>query len=102
MRFRNRSQHAFGVGQIEIPHPLPQFGIGQAVMLFRRRLNRLAEEMQLLGEDRQLARVRAAQLAVDADDDRPGRNCLASSQFCFADLLLADEQLNVARSSPGC
>ncbi len=66
------------------------------MVLLRRRFDRLAEEMQFLGENRQLARVRAAQPAVDADDvaqvELPGQ-----LERLFADLFLADEQLDVAR-----
>ena len=86
VRRRNRSQHAFGVDQVEIPHPLPQFGIGQALVLVRRRLDRLGEEVQLLGEDRQLAGLGAPQLAVDADDvaqvEALGQ-CPVRSPTCF-------------------
>ena len=32
-------QHAVGVDQVEVPHPLPQLGIGQPVVLVRRRLD---------------------------------------------------------------
>ena len=38
VRSRNRSQHAFAVRQVEIAHPLPQLGVVQAAVLFRRRL----------------------------------------------------------------
>ena len=60
-------QHALGVCQIEIAHPLPQLGVGQAVVFFRRRFERLGKKMEPFGEDRQLARLGALQLAVDAD-----------------------------------
>ena len=87
--------HAFAVRQVEIPQPLAQLGVGEAVMLFRRRGQALRENREPLGEDRKLARLRAAQLAVDADDVAQVE---ALGQLpIVAHLLLADEELNLAR-----
>ena len=94
-------EHALAVRQIEIPHPLPQFGVGQARVLFRRRRDALGQEVQLLGKDRQLAGLRIGELAIDADDvaevetarpepsfrRRPGP-CRRAAECC--------------RSNPGC
>ena len=49
--------------------------------------------MQLLGEDRQLAGLRAAQLAIDADDVAQVEE-LGQSPVLLADLRLADEKLD--------
>jgi hypothetical protein len=48
-------QHAVGVDQVEIPHPLSKLGVGQALVLFRRRGERFAKELQVFDENRQLA-----------------------------------------------
>ena len=63
-------------------------------MLLRRGGDALGEEVQLLGEDRQLARLRAPQLAVDADDVAQVE--ALGELPVVADLLLADEELNLA------
>ena len=95
VRLQEPRQHAFGVDQVEIAHPLPQFGIGQAVVLFGRRLERLGEKMQLLGEDRQLAGLGALQLAIDADQVAQVE-ALGQGPVLVADLAAADEQLDLA------
>ena len=65
-------------------------------MLLRRRLDRLAHEMQLLGENGQLARVRKRQLSVNAHDvtqvEQPSQ-----LEVRIANLLLADEDLDITR-----
>ena len=60
--------HAFAVNQVEVAHPLPQPRIGQPLVLLRRRLQRLAEKVQVTDENGQLAGLRAGQLAVAADE----------------------------------
>src|SRR5262245_41207313 len=60
--------YAFAVGEIEIAEPLTQLGIGEPVMLFRRRGEALGKDREPLGKYGKLARFRAAELAVDADD----------------------------------
>ena len=95
MRFEKPRQHAFAVGQVEIPHPLPQLGIGQAVMLFRRRLRAI-----LVRKCSCSAKIVSSpvfvrlQLAVDADDVAQ----VEALGQCpvVADLLLADEELDLA------
>ena len=94
VRRRNRS-HAFGVDQVEVAHPLPQLGIGQALVLLRRRLDALGEEMEVRGEDGQLADVRPLQLAVDADQVAQ-IELLGKLPVLFADLVHADGDLNPA------
>ena len=94
VRLQEPRQHAVAVGQVEIPHPLPQLGVGEAVVLFGRRGEALREEVQLLGEDRQLAGLRAAQLAIDADDVAQVE--ALGQRPVVADLLLADEELDLA------
>ena len=88
-------QHAVGVDQVEIAHPLPQLGIGQALVLFRRRGNRLGQELQVLGEDRQLALHGPLQLAVDADDVAQ-IEALGQGEVLLAHLVLADHHLDRA------
>ena len=95
VRRKKRLQHAVGVDQIEIPHPLPQLGIGQALVLLRRRGDRLGEELQVLGEDRQLARLGPLQLAVDADDVAQVE-ALGQGEVLVAHLALADHHLDRA------
>ena len=89
-------EHPLAVDQVQVPHALAQLGVAEPLVLGRRGLDRFAQEMEVLDEDRQLAGPRPLQLAVGADDvaqveaprQRPVR---------LADLLLADEQLDVAR-----
>ncbi len=66
--------HALGVDQVEVAHPLPQLGIGQALVLGRRRLDRLGEEVQVGGEDRQLARLGVGSARRRRRRCRPGRS----------------------------
>ena len=56
---------------------------------------RLGEKVQLLGEDRQLAGLRALQLAVDADHVAQVE-ALGQRPVVLADLAAADEELNLA------
>ena len=87
--------HPLAVDQVEIPHPLLEVGIDEAVELVGGRLQRLREELEARGEDRHLAGLRLAEPAVDADevaeveavDDLPGLG---------ADLLLAEHDLDPA------
>jgi hypothetical protein len=55
-----------GIDQVEVPHPLPQLGVGQSVMLSGGGSIALHRKCSF-GEDRQLARVGPPQLAVHAD-----------------------------------
>ena len=63
-------------------------------MLFRRGGQALREHREPLGEDRELAGLRAAQLAVDADDVAQVE--ALGERPVVADLLLTDEELNLA------
>ena len=86
-------QHPFAIGQVQVPHPLTQFGIGQAVMLLGGRFDGFAEKMQPLGKDRQLAGRVRLQLSVHADDvsevDAPHE-----LPIIFSDLIAAGEDLD--------
>src|SRR5688572_9328336 len=66
------------------------------MMLFRRRLTRLAEEIQFFGKDRQLACFRATQLTIHANDVTQ-IELIRELPILLANLALADEQLNAAR-----
>ena len=86
---------AVAIHQIEVPHAMAELGIGEAVMLFGRRGEALGEDREVLGEDRELAGFGAAELAVDADDVAQVE---ALGEWpIVADLLLADEELDLAR-----
>ena len=54
--------------QIEVAHPLAEFGIDQTVKFVRGGFERLGEEGEPGGEDRHLAGFGMAEPAVDADD----------------------------------
>ncbi len=88
--------NALAVDQIDIAHPLPHLGIGQPLVLCRRRLQRFAEEVQRFGEDRQFAGPRAAQFAVDADQIAQVET-LRQGPTLLADLPLAEQYLQLAR-----
>ncbi len=74
---------------------MSQFGIRQAMMLLRRRGQALGEHGDLAGKDRKLARLRAAQLAVDANDVAQIK--ALHQRPIISNLLLSDEKLNLAR-----
>ena len=87
--------NALAMNQIEVPHSLPQFRIDQTVVFVGGRGQRLSEKLEVRDEHRQLAGLRPAEPAVDADqvaeveavDDLPDLG---------ADLLLAEHQLDAA------
>jgi len=88
-------QHAFGVDQVQVTHALAQLGIDQPLVLEGRGLDRLGQEVELLGEDAQLARLRVPQLAVDTDDVAQVET-LGQGPVLGPDLRLADEHLDSA------
>src|SRR5580698_10897387 len=53
--------------QVEIPLPVADFNVFEAMKLFRQRQQDLRKERQLLGVDTQLARPCAEKIAFDAD-----------------------------------
>src|SRR3990172_2781994 len=83
----------FAVGQVEVSHPLAEFGIGQAVVFFGWRGQRFGEQMDLLGEDGEFAGHGAAELAVDADDVAQVK--ALDELPIVSDLLLSDEELDL-------
>src|SRR5262245_44103611 len=87
-------QHAVAIGQIEIPPPLAQLRIGEAGVLFGWRGNALGQEIQLLSKDRQLARFRIGQLAIDTNDVAQVK-ILGELPALVSDLRLANEELNI-------
>ncbi len=87
-------QHAFAVDQVQVPHPLSQFRVGQAMVFLGGRLQGFAQEMQGIGEDRQLTGARAAQLAIDTNQV-PQVDAVGQLPPAFAHLLLTDEQLDL-------
>ena len=86
---------AVGMDQVEIAHPLPQLGVGQALVLFRRGFDALGEEVDVGGEDGQLAHLGAAQLAVDADQVAQVE-LLGQFPVLLAHLLHADRHLDAS------
>ena len=86
---------AVGMDQIEVAHPLPQFGVGQALVLFRRRFDALGEEVDVGGKDGQLAHLGAAQLAIDADQVAQVE-LLGQFPVLLAHLLHADRHLDAS------
>ena len=80
-------QHAFAVDQIEIPQPLPQLGIVQAVILSGGGSSDLVRKCKLVGEDRQLARLACASARHRRRSMSPRSKHWASAQFssptCF-------------------
>ncbi len=84
------------MNQIEISHPLAQFRVGQSMMLVRRRLERFGEEHELIRENRQFAFLGMLQLPLDANDIAQVE-ALRDGPIRFADLLLADVELNSPR-----
>src|SRR5450755_2124364 len=86
---------ALAVDEVEIAHPLAELGIGEAVVLFGRSGQALAQDRESLGEDGKLAGLGAAQLAVDADDVAEVETL--GELPAVADLFLADEELELAR-----
>ena len=66
--FQKPRQNTFAVDQIEIPHPVPQLGIDQPLVLGGRRLDRLGEEVDPVCENRQLAGLGLLELSIDADN----------------------------------
>ena len=52
--------------------------------------------MDFAGKDRQLTRVREAEHPIDADQVAQVKRLLRQFKVIFADLLLADKQLNLA------
>ena len=86
---------ALRMDQIEIPHPLPQFRVGQALVLFRRSLDALGKEVDVGGKDRQFAHLRADQFAVDADQVAQVE-LLGQFPILIAHLVHADRHLDSA------
>ena len=79
-----------------MPQPLPHFQVCQAVIFFGWRIERLGQEVQVLDKDRELAGLRPLQLAIDTDDV-PQVEALGQVPVLFADLVAADEQLDLPR-----
>ena len=85
--------------QVDVPLPVSLFLVGQPVPLLGRREQALGQEGERLGEDGQLAGAGIAEASVDADD------VAEVEQFgqlppLFADLLLADHDLDAPDQSP--
>ena len=87
---------AFGVDQIQIAHPLPQFGVRKTLVFFRRSFDALREEVDFCGKDRQFADLCADQLAVDADQVAQVE-LLRQLPMLLAHLLHADGHLDASR-----
>ena len=79
--------------QIEVAHPLPQLGIGQTVMFFRRREQRLGEKIELLDKNRQLAGPRPLQFAIHADKIAQVEQ-LGQFPMGLTDLIFTDKELD--------
>ena len=84
------------MNEIEVTLPLTKLGVLQAGMLVGRGFDRLGEEVNVFGEDRQFARVAASEHSVDADDVAQVE-LFDNGPVVVADLLFADHQLDVAR-----
>ena len=89
-------QHTVGISQIDVAHPVAQLRIGQAMMLFRWWFERLAKEMKLFSENRDLACLCPPQLPIDADDVAEVK-ALGELPIVVTDLVLADKQLYLTR-----
>jgi hypothetical protein len=83
------------VNQVEIPHPLAQFGIDEAVVLVGRRRQRLREKLEVRHEHGHLAGLRPAEPAIHADDVAEVE-AVDDLPNLGADLLLAEHQLDPA------
>ncbi len=93
--FQEAVHHAVRVDQVQVPHPLPQFRIGQPVMFFWGGQDGFGEEMESFGKNCQFAGAGVLQLAVHADDiaqvEQEGQLPILG-----ADLVLADHDLDSA------
>ena len=89
-------QHAVGVDQIEVAHPLPQFGIGQALVLFGRRARcDLVRKCSFSAKMVSSPVLRALQFAVDADHVAQVEP-LGQRPILLAHLVHADRHLDAA------
>ena len=86
---------ALAVDEVEVSHPLPQFGINEAVVLVGGRFQRLREELEVRDEHRHLARLRPAEPAVHADDVAEVEAVNHLPDF-GANLLLPEHQLDAS------
>src|SRR5690606_20038648 len=86
--------HATGVDEVDVPHPLAEFRVGEAMMLLGGRVERFSEKVEPFGEDGNFASVRDAKFAVDSDQVSHVEQL--DQAPVLSDLLLADHNLNGA------
>ena len=89
-------EHFGAVDQVEIAMPQPEFDLLHSAPLVRMRQEGLAEVVNLVGEDRELAGLRQAQRAVHAEQVAEVELLCQGPAF-FTHLTLADHDLNAAR-----
>jgi hypothetical protein len=92
-------QHAVGVDQIHVSHSTPQFGIGQSVKLVGRRFDGLRQKSQFRCRNGKFTGASPHQFAIDTDYVTEIET-LSEFPILFADLIAADENLDLSRPIP--